>query len=150
MTEIRFYHLQSMPLDRALPKLLEKVLASGARAVILLGSEERVAQIDGALWTYDPNSFLPHGTARDGRPEDQPAWITAEDENPNGARVLILADGTGSSHVTEFEKCLDVFDGNDADAVAAARERWRGYKASAHQVTYWKQDDSGRWHQASD
>jgi DNA polymerase-3 subunit chi len=150
MTDIRFYHLQAMPLDRALPKLVEKVLASGARAVIVLGSEERVAQIDGALWTFDPNSFLPHGTARDGRAEDQPAWITVQDENPNGARVLILADGAASSHVSEFEKCLDVFDGNDADAVAAARERWRNYKGSVHQVTYWKQDDSGRWHQASD
>jgi DNA polymerase-3 subunit chi len=147
VTEISFYHLQMTPLERALPKLVAKVLASGARAVVILGSEERVAQIDGALWTYDPNSFLPHGTARDGRPQDQPVWITAEDENPNGAGVLILADGATSAHAAEFEKCLEIFDGNDTAAVTAARERWRAYKDARHKLTYWQQDASGRWMQ---
>ena len=145
MTDIRFYHLQQLPLERALPALVAKVLASGARAVIKLGSDERVAQIDGVLWTSDPNSFLPHGTARDGRAPDQPVWITTEDENPNAADVLILADGATSTRVADFGKCLEVFDGNDADAVARARERWRGYKAAAHQLTYWQQDAAGRW-----
>lgn len=145
MTDIRFYHLQMMPLERALPVLVAKVLASGARAVIKLGSDERVAQIDSALWTYDPNSFLPHGTARDGRPQDQPVWITTDDENPNAADVLILADGATSGHVADFAKCLEVFDGNDAEAVANARERWRVYKAASHQITYWRQDAGGRW-----
>ncbi len=147
MTDIRFYHLQMLPLERALPKLVAKVLASGARAVIKLGSDERVAQIDAALWTYDPNSFLPHGTARDGRPQDQPVWITTEDENPNAADVLILADGATSEHVAEFGKCLEVFDGNDANAVSQARERWRAYKAAPHRLTYWQQDADGRWQQ---
>jgi len=136
-----------MPLERALPKLVEKVLASGARAVVMLGSEERVAELDSVLWTYHPNSFLPHGTARDGRPQDQPAWLTSEDENPNGASVLILADGATSSRVADFEKCLEIFDGNDAAAVAAARARWQTYKDAEHGLAYWQQDDSGRWTQ---
>jgi DNA polymerase-3 subunit chi len=147
VTEISFYHLQRTPLERALPQLVAKVLARGARAVVMLGSEERVAQIDAALWTYDPNSFLPHGSARDGRSADQPVWLTTEDENPNGAQVLILADGAVSERIAEFEKCLEIFDGNDAEAVAAARERWRAYKSAAHPLTYWQQDESGRWKQ---
>lgn len=145
MTDVSFYHLQRTPLERALPKLLEKVLASGSRAVIMLGSDERVAELDSILWTYDPNSFLPHGTARDGRPEDQPAWLTAEDENPNGATVLILADGAASGRVAEFEKCLEIFDGNDAAALSAARQRWTAYKDANHKVAYWQQDETGRW-----
>lgn len=147
MTDVSFYHLQRTSLERALPKLVEKVLAAGSRAVVMLGSDERVAELDSVLWTYDPNSFLPHGTARDGRPDDQPAWLTAEDENPNGANVLILADGATSSQVAEFEKCLDIFDGNDAAALAAARARWQGYKNANHNVAYWQQDESGRWQQ---
>ena len=147
MTDVSFYHLQRMPLERALPKLVEKVLASGSRAVVMLGSDERVAELDSVLWTFDPNSFLPHGTPRDGRPDDQPAWLTTEDENPNGADVLILADGAISAHVADFQKCLDIFDGNDAAACASARERWRTYKAANHNVAYWQQDDSGRWQQ---
>jgi DNA polymerase-3 subunit chi len=63
MTEIRFYHLTTTTLERALPVLLEKVLARGDRAVVIAGSDERVAALDTALWTYDDRSFLPRDGA---------------------------------------------------------------------------------------
>ncbi|MEK9645835.1 MAG: DNA polymerase III subunit chi, partial [Alphaproteobacteria bacterium] len=97
MTDISFYHLVHTPLERALPKLMEKVLESGARAVVRTGSSERAEAVSGALWTFDPASFLPHGTARDGSPEEQPIWITPDDENPNGANILVLTDGMQAS-----------------------------------------------------
>ncbi|MGH6618686.1 MAG: DNA polymerase III subunit chi, partial [Alphaproteobacteria bacterium] len=93
MTEIRFYHLQRMPLDRALPMLLERTLERGWRAVVQADSEERVQALNGQLWTYGKDSFLPHGTAREGDAALQPVWLTHRDENPNGANVLFLVDG---------------------------------------------------------
>ena len=66
MTKIRFYHLQKSPLERVLPQLLEKVLAKGDRAVVMAGSEERVEALNTLLWTYAQQSFLPHGSTRDG------------------------------------------------------------------------------------
>ena len=96
MTEISFYHLLHTPVERALPKLIEKVLESGARAVIRAGSSERAEELSGALWTYDQDSFLPHGTAHDGNPDKQPIWITTEDDNPNGAEILIVTDGAAT------------------------------------------------------
>ena len=145
MTEIGFYHLTRSPLERALPKLLEKVLASGARAVVRAGSAERAEALSALLWTYDPNSFLPHGSARDGHAESQPVWLTHEDETPNGAGVLVLTDGAVAADVGEFDRCLDLFDGTDPDAVAAARERWKTHKAAGHGVTYWAQNEAGGW-----
>lgn len=147
MTEIRFYHLQRSSLDAALPPMLERTYARGQRAVVLLGSAERVEALASRLWTYSERSFLPHGTARDGRAERQPVWITAEDENPNAAEVLFLADGGRSDRVASYAMCVELFDGADDDAVAAARLRWRDYKAQGHQLLYFQQDDSGRWEQ---
>ncbi len=145
MTEIGFYHLTRTPLERALPKLLEKALGQGLRAVVVAGSEERVAALDTALWTYEQLSFLPHGTAKDGDAPDQPVFLTTEDENPNGATLLFLADGATSAHLAAFERCFDLFDGADPDAVAAARERWRAHKAAGHDLAYWQQNDRGGW-----
>ncbi|WP_374443582.1 DNA polymerase III subunit chi [Stella sp.] len=145
MTEIGFYHLTRTPLERALPRLLEKVAGSGRRAVVLTGSEERAEALNALLWTYDPGSFLPHGTARDGNPGEQPIWLTPQDENPNGATVLVLVDGMVSARLDAYERCLDLFDGNDPDAVAAARERWREAKQAGHALTYWQQTDQGGW-----
>jgi DNA polymerase III subunit chi len=143
MSEIGFYHLLSTPLERALPKLLERGLAAGYRILVLAGSAARVEQLDAILWTYDESSFLPHGTARDGMPERQPIWLAADDANPGGADMLVLTDGAGSDRLAEFRRCLDLFDGGDAAAVEAARARWRTAKAAGHALTYWRQTGSG-------
>jgi len=148
MTDVGFYHLQKSPLERALPRLLEKVLAADMRAVVMAQSEERVEHLNNVLWTYDPASFLPHGSARDGWAERQPVWLTETDENPNGARVLVLTDGAASDHVADYARCLDLFDGRDEEAVAAARERWKTYREAGHGVTYWQETDRGGWTQA--
>ena len=145
MTDIGFYHLTRSTLEQALPRLLEKAHASGARTVVMTGSEERTKALDTILWTYDQNAFLPHGTARDGNPEEQPIWITHEDENPNGADILVLTDGAVSGRVADFARCLEMFDGNDDDAVSKARERWKAYSTAGHGLTYWQQSPAGRW-----
>lgn len=145
MTEVGFYHLTATPLEAALPRLLEKVLASGLRAVVLAGSPERVEALNGQLWTFNPGSFLPHGSATDGNAADQPIWLTDKDENPNQAGVLVLTEGVNSEHIGDFARCLDLFDGADPDAVAAARTRWTDYKGRGFAVTYWQQTSGGGW-----
>ena len=145
MTEIAFYHLTTSPLERALPRLLEKILESKKRAVILCGNEERLNYLNGALWTLGKLSFIPHGSAKEGFAEDQPIWLTTHDENPNGAQFLILTDGAESSALSTYERCLELFDGNDEEAVSHARQHWKNYKDEGHEVTYWKQSESGAW-----
>ena len=143
MTDVNFYHLQRSSLEQTLPKLLEKVLQAGKRAVVMARSEERVEALNVLLWTYDPNSFLAHGSKTDGNPAEQPVWLTTEDENPNGASVLLLTDGAASARLGDYERCLEIFDGRDTERVAEARERWTGYKSAGHAVTYWQQGERG-------
>lgn len=145
MARVDFYHLTRTTLEGALPRLLEKVLESGQRAVVMAGTAERVEALNGHLWTFRDRSFLPHGSARDGHAEEQPIWLTDVDENPNGATVLILTDGARSDRVADFERCLEMFDGNDEEAVAIARDRWRAYRDAGHEVTYYQQTERGGW-----
>jgi len=145
MAEIGFYHLRSMALERALPSILERGLAAGHRIVVLVGSEERVMALDTLLWTYNDASFLPHGSARDGNAERQPVWLTESDENPNAATMLVLVDGASSARLGAYQRCCDIFDGNDEASVAAARGRWKEAKAAGHLLVYWEQVD-GKWH----
>jgi len=149
MTDIRFYHLTRWPLELALPKLLEKAMEADMRTVVRLGTEERVAFLNGVLWTYDPASFLAHGTAAEGGAASQPIWLTTGAENPNGARFLVLADGAEAGALDGYERCAEMFDGRDPDAVAAARARWKAYREAGHSLTYWQQTDSGGWQQAA-
>lgn len=145
MTEIRFYHLTRTTLEAALPLMLEKTLERGQRAVVMAGSQERVEALNALLWTYRRESFLPHGSASDGFADRQPIWLTAEDENPNQAQVLFLTDGATSQAAASFALCVVLFDGNDQAALAAARDHWHSFKSGGHAVTYWQQDERGRW-----
>jgi DNA polymerase-3 subunit chi len=145
MTEIAFYHLQGKRLEEALPQLLEKALERGFRAVVLAESEERVVALNTLLWTYKREGFLPHGAKADGRPEAQPVYLCDAEENPNGAALLVAVSGARLEYVARFQRCLDLFDGNDELAVAAARERWKAAKADGHQLTYWQQTERGGW-----
>ncbi len=145
MTNVAFYQLQRSPLEKVLPKLLEKTLAAGKRALVRTGSAARAEALATTLWTYDPGGWLPHGTVQDGEPENQPIWLTETDDNPNGASFLFLTDGAESDHLDTYERCFDLFDGNDAAAVAAARGRWKSWRTAGHAVTYWQQDEKGAW-----
>ena len=147
MTEVRFYHLTRTTLEQALPQMLEKTLERGQRAMVLAGSEERVEALNAWLWTYGDRTFLPHGSAQDGHAEHQPVWLTERDECPNGAQVLFLTDAAVSERLGDYTLCALLFDGNDADAVATARAQWATLKDAGHDLTYWQQDDQGRWAQ---
>lgn len=151
MTEIRFYHLTRKSLEEVLPVMLERtVVRDGRRAVVVAGTSERVESLNAYLWTYDDRVFLPHGSKADGHPAHQPVWLTDMDENPNGARVLFLADGATSKQVDEFDLVCELFDGRDETAVSAARGRWKAYKDNGHALTYWQQTERGGWEQKAD
>ena len=146
MTEILFYHLQRHPLERVLPALVEKSLERGWRVVVQAASEERVEALDAHLWIFRDDSFLPHGTWREAEAAEQPVLLTVHDSNPNGAAVRFLVDGAPVPvDAAGYERIVLLVDGNDPDAVAAARERWSEARAKGFEVTYWQADENGRW-----
>ncbi|WP_395018942.1 DNA polymerase III subunit chi [Dongia sp.] len=152
MTEVRFYHLQRARLEEVLPVILERCQQRAERVLVLAGSTERVEALAALLWTYRPDSFLPHGTARDGEAARQPIYLaTAEDpsDNPNAAQVLILSDGARHPRVGEFKLVCALFDGHDETAVADARTQWKACKEAGHAVVYFQQGDNGKWQETA-
>ena len=145
MTEVLFYHLQNAPLERVLPDLLERSLQRGWKAIVRAGGKERLDALNNTLWTYKEESFLPHGTAEDGPPELEPVFLTTEEENPNGAAVIFLVDGAEPGDISGYERCVLMFDGRDAEAVATARTHWTALKDAGHDTTYWQQSEAGKW-----
>jgi DNA polymerase-3 subunit chi len=146
VTEVLFYHLQRQPLEAVLPKLLEKSLERGWRALVRATSEERLAALDDHLWTFSDESFLPHGTEREPDAAEQPVILTLGEGNPNGAGVLFLVEGAPMpSDTAAYQRLVLLFDGNDEEALAAARADWKRVKAAGHDATYWQQDPRGRW-----
>src|SRR3954470_12717822 len=146
MTEIVFYRLAGQTLDRMLPTLLEKSLARGWRAVVQGSSEERIEALDAHLWTYRDDSFLPHGTWREAEAPQQPVLLTVNDGNPSGANVRFLIDGAAlPADADAYQRIVLIFDGDDEEAVTAARAQWSQAKDKGFEASYWQPDDAGRW-----
>jgi len=143
VTEIGFYHLTRTAAEAALPALLGRTLAAGERAVVLCRSAARLRALDDALWACAQPDWLPHGTAQDGDADLQPVWLTTTDEAPNGGRFLFLVEGAETASLGAFARVFDLFDGNDPDAVQAARVRWAAASAAGHALTYWQQGERG-------
>ncbi|MFK7943925.1 MAG: DNA polymerase III subunit chi [Paracoccaceae bacterium] len=146
MPEVRFYHLTELPLERALPVMLEKTLEREQRAVIRGGNAERLDFLNNHLWTYGDGTFLPHGGPEDGNGALQPIWLTTGPEIPNGAKTLFLVDGgvAETPEMQALELTAILFDGHDPLAVDAARGQWKAVTGAGLAAVYWAQE-GGRW-----
>ena len=147
--EVWFYHLLAQPLERTLPSLLERAGQRGWRVCVQVVSEQRLQSLDELLWTYKPDSFLPHGSARDGDQHLQKVWLTTQNDNLNGAQVRICADGASAQEAVSsgepYERVILIFDGADDVALTAARAEWKALKEDGCALSYWQQTESGGW-----
>ncbi len=145
MSEVLFYHMERASLEQTLPALLQRCLERGWRAVVEVGSEERMRHLDSHLWSWDDASFLPHGATAGGHEENQPVYLTTATDNPNGASVRFFVDGASTDSFDGYERIVFLFDGADEEAIATAREAWKAALAAGADATYWRQDERGKW-----
>ncbi len=143
--EVWFYHLERTGLDQALPELLQKTLARGWKALLKTPDRDRLEHLDGWLWSFRDEAFLPHGLADEPQAGRQPVLLSSDGENLNQANALFLIDDADPGAMEGYERCVILFDGRDEAAVASARRRWADLKAAGHPVSYWRQTAEGRW-----
>ena len=144
--QVDFYQL-SAPLERVLPRIAERVVEGGGRLLVVAADEALLARLDERLWSYAPESFLPHGRAGADGEADQPVLLSDRAEAGNGARAVALADGVWREEALGFDRAFHFFDEGN---VAAARAAWKGLAGrEGVERRYWKQDEAGRWTQAA-
>jgi len=146
MGRIDFYHLTKSTLEEALPKLVSKAFETGKKIKIKVGNELRVDFLNTSLWTFDEESFLPHGTKKDGFCDMQPIYLSADDENPNEATLLFLTDGADvlPETASNFERIFYVFAGNNENELSKARTAFKAFK-NGFERHYWQQTPIGKW-----
>jgi DNA polymerase-3 subunit chi len=145
--QVDFYHLTRQPLDRVLPAIAEKVLAAGDRLLIVVADDDERARLDRHLWTYAPESFLPHAQVGAGDDAAQPVLLAPDINAANGAKNVALADGIWRPDALDFARAFHFF---DEERVKDARVAWKLLKGTdGVEPRYWKQNDAGRWEQAA-
>ena len=145
--QVDFYHLTAQPLDHVLPRIAERVVGGGGRLLIVAESVEQRATIDRLLWTYTPDSFLPHAIADGDSDPAQPILISADPAPTNTARNVALADGIWRNEALSYDRAFHFF---DSERIVEARAAWKALvDHDGVERRYWKQNDAGRWEQAA-
>jgi len=149
-TDWYFYHLERTTLEQAAGALLEKCLEHNKRVLAISPRPERRAALDEALWTYNDNSFLPHGRveAEGLNPADQPVLISPDADNKNAATFCLLMDGVDIGEADAFERCMVMFDGGDQATRDIARKQFKAAKDRGQTVRYFQQTPNGGWKEA--
>lgn len=144
--QISFYHLSQTNLEEALPKLLEKVLDTNGKAIVLCNDDGKVKIIDGLLWSVGGKRFIPHATANDNDIEHNPIYVTAEATNPIDANFLVDLKFDGETHYKDFQRTLLVFSGSSEAELNYARGLWKKLKDdSSYELKYYQQNEKGGW-----
>jgi DNA polymerase-3 subunit chi len=145
--KVDFYHLTRSPLDRVLPVIAQRLLDEGERLLIVAEEEEARARLDGLLWSYAAESFLPHALAGSGDDSLQPVLIADAPVAGNGARNIALTDGVWREEALQFDRAFHFF---DEDRIAEARVAWKSLSdVEGVERNYWKQNETGRWEKAA-
>ena len=141
-----FYHLTHAPLEAVLPTLLEKSIGAGWRCVVRGTDDNRLKWLDEKLWIGRDDGFLPHGIAGGEHDIAQPILLTTDAVAANNPNCVLAIDGADLSveEVNKMERVSILFDGNDEQALARAREQWKLLTDAGCSAQYWSHE-SGTW-----
>ena len=139
-----FYHLEASTVEDVLPELLEKTRKKGWKALVKL-PEAQLKEMDDYLWTYRDDSFLPHGRDDEPMADQQPVTLSASAMTAQGYKALFLLGGSDIEDMSGVERCMVMINGRSETDVAHERKRWNALKEAGSNLSYYQQNDRGRW-----
>ena len=129
MTRIEFVKLNRPERARVLCELAEEFSLAGQRVLVMVQDDNQGVTLDRFMWIWKKGAFLPH-VYQNGSVEchDEPVVIVAEEENPNGAQVLLMGAPCSMEFMRHFRHVVDFAEAFDEDRLEVSRERFKEYR----------------------
>ena len=131
MTEVAF-HFNVPDKMNYVCRLLRKATQSKAR-VVVTGPAKELQNLDEALWTFSPQSFIAHCWSTDDLMKTQLSLVVLQAEESDSAstamphhEILVNLAPSMPEGFETFERVIEVVGLNEEDK-AHARERWKTY-----------------------
>ena len=145
MPKVTFYtHVAKR--EQFINRLCRRAAAEG-RVLLWLADEAESVRIDQDLWREPPESFLPHEFWQPpaAYPADVPVVLAAGNELPElaaGIVVLNSSDLFWCDASQPPQRVLEIV-GDSLEDLAAARDRFRAYRASGFEIEHYNMQGKG-------
>ena len=129
MTRVEFIELNRPERARVLCDLAEEFYLAGQRVLVMVQDDNQGVTLDQFMWSWKKGAFVPH-IYQNGSVEchDEPVVIVAEEENPNGAQVLLMGVTCSLEFTRHFRHVIDFAEAFDDTRLDESRERFRIYR----------------------
>ena len=107
--------------------------------------EEKLAELDGFLWTFRDDAFLPHGRDDEPQAELQPILLSTATDSAKGFDAVFLLGGASIAEMDGVSRAMVMINGRSEEDVTRARGRWKALKDAGESLAYYQQDERGRW-----
>jgi DNA polymerase-3 subunit chi len=116
---------------RLVCELVKKAYAQGQSLLVLASSLEQAEELDGLLWEFDEDAFIPHQLAGDEDDAITPVLIVAPGtEAVDRPLVLNLREDCAPGL---FERVLEVVAADEAQR-SGSRARWKTYQHAGFEL----------------
>jgi DNA polymerase-3 subunit chi len=136
VARVNFYSLRHDDTEARLQfacRLCEQLWRQGHALCMLTQDEDEARAFDQLLWTFSPESFVPHALYSDA-PENCPVLIDWNPTRFNGGSLLNLSDALPPQHES-FDSIAE-FIFNNEEAKALSRRKWASYKQWGHELLH--------------
>jgi len=114
-------------------RLCEKILTQKLKTYIHTDTQEQAQYLDDLLWSYRPESFLPHSMITTELDEDVNIIIGYADNYQQESDILINLSQEIPAFHANFSRIVEIIPA-DEDAKALGRMRWKHYKDAAYEL----------------
>ncbi len=139
MPQVDFYSLpEASPNTRPLfaCRLARKAYGLGHRVYLYVDTQDQARLLDDLLWTFDPNSFIPHAP-HPAPPDDASPVLIGNEPPPPGMDLLINMAAATPTFYTDFPRVADMVD-QRPEILANGRDRFALYKRQGFMPNYHK------------
>ena len=142
MTQVDFYILKQAEEQERLffaCRLTEKAIHQGLKIYIHTDSEQVAQEMDDLLWSFKPDSFIPHAILGidDELTEDEdiPVFIGCGSDSGKNTGLLINLSQSIPDFYTNFSRIAEIVANSD-DAKGRSREHWNTYKEKGFELKH--------------
>jgi DNA polymerase-3 subunit chi len=125
MTEILFVETSARRMEMRACEIAEENYAQGRKVQIIVVDQEQAERLDDLLWTFKPDSFVPHGLWA-GSPDEpeQPVVITTRMEAVKDMDSLLMMGYTEVDLVSQFSHVFHLVVTDNQERLDNSRRYW--------------------------